>query len=228
MPAVCWSCRIRRTRILLLFSSNLERFARLYSLRRHTRVYKRHARWSRGDSERNCDPEGDTIMVDQEVIGSQLKSDRFPFQSEGDITLAVRNADYSLGPVMLHIVMKPKAVIPAHVHKGMAEALYVVEGDFINEGKQHQAGTSLHFTVRTLPKMAANCSSSGRMESRKRLPISATLSSPKRQLSVIAYGLQYFTCYAGESPLTSTSGDFDGATSPAKTWQDAASRARLT
>ena len=89
---------------------------------------------------------GREIMVDQEVSGSQLKSDRFPFQSEGDITLAVRNADYSLGPVMLHIVMKPNAVIPAHVHK-KCEALYVAEGDFINEGKQHQAGTSLHFKV---------------------------------------------------------------------------------
>ena len=84
-------------------------------------------------------------MVDLEVIGSQLKTDRFPFQSEGDITLAVRNANYTLGPVMLHIAMKPGAVIPAHLHKGTAEALYVVEGDFINEGKQYQAGTSLHF-----------------------------------------------------------------------------------
>jgi quercetin dioxygenase-like cupin family protein len=84
-------------------------------------------------------------MVDQEVIGSQLKADRFPFQSEGDITLAVRNANYTLGPVMLHIVMKPNASIPAHLHNGMAEALYVVEGDFTNEGKQYQAGTSLHF-----------------------------------------------------------------------------------
>jgi hypothetical protein len=45
-------------------------------------------------------------MVDQEVIGSQLKRDRFPFQSEGDITLAVRNANYTPGPVMLHIDMK--------------------------------------------------------------------------------------------------------------------------
>ena len=27
----------------------------------------------------------------------------------------------------------------------MAEAVYVAEGDFINEGKQYQAGTSLHF-----------------------------------------------------------------------------------
>ena len=77
-------------------------------------------------------------MVDQEVIGSQLKADRFPFQSEGDILLAVRNANYTLGPVMLHITMKPGAVIPAHLHKGMAEALYVVEGDFTNEGKQYQ------------------------------------------------------------------------------------------
>jgi quercetin dioxygenase-like cupin family protein len=88
---------------------------------------------------------GDKIMVDQEVIGTQLKTDRFPFQSEGEITLAVRNANYTLGPVMLHIAMKPGAIIPAHLHKGTAEALYVVEGDFTNEGKQYQAGTSLHF-----------------------------------------------------------------------------------
>ena len=84
-------------------------------------------------------------MVDQEVFDGQLKADRFPFPSEGDITLAVRNANYTLGPVMLHIGMKAGAVIPAHLHKGMAEALYVVEGDFNNEGKQYPAGTSLHF-----------------------------------------------------------------------------------
>jgi hypothetical protein len=81
-----------------------------------------------------------SIMVDQEVFDSQIKTDRFPFPSEGDITLAVRNADYTLGPVMLHLVMKPDAVVPAHIHKGMAEALYVVEGDFTNEGKQYKAG----------------------------------------------------------------------------------------
>lgn len=73
-------------------------------------------------------------MVDQEVIGNQLKRDRFPFQSEGDITLAVRNANYTLGPVMLHIDMKPGGVIPAHLNRGTAEALHVVEGDFTNEG----------------------------------------------------------------------------------------------
>ena len=84
-------------------------------------------------------------MVDQEVLDNQLKSDRFPFPSQGDISLAVRNANYTLGPVMLHITMKPGATIPAHTNKGMAEALYVAEGDFSNEGKEYQAGTSLHF-----------------------------------------------------------------------------------
>lgn len=84
-------------------------------------------------------------MFDLVVSERHLRAERFPFRSEGDITLAVRNADYALGPVMLHIIMKPGASIPAHHHNGMAEALYVAEGDFINEGKQYQVGTSLHF-----------------------------------------------------------------------------------
>jgi len=48
-------------------------------------------------------------MVDEEVFESKVKVDRFPFPSEGEITLAVRNANYALGPVMLHIGMKPGA-----------------------------------------------------------------------------------------------------------------------
>jgi quercetin dioxygenase-like cupin family protein len=83
-------------------------------------------------------------MFDQEIFASQVKADRFPFPSEGEITLAVRNKNYSLGPVMLHLVMKPGSVIPAHIHEGVAEVLYVLDGDFINEGKQYQSGTSLH------------------------------------------------------------------------------------
>jgi redox-sensitive bicupin YhaK (pirin superfamily) len=70
---------------------------------------------------------------------------------EGDITLAVRNANYTLGPVMLHLDLKPGAAVPAHSHKGMSEALYVVEGDFINEGKQYDAGTSLQGRQRARP-----------------------------------------------------------------------------
>ena len=98
---------------------------------------------------------------------------------EGDITLANRNANYTLGPVMLHIAMKPGAVIPAHFHKGMAEALYVAEGDFTNEGKQYQAGNSLHFMAgkehgRTPLRMGANCSSFGRNAPQMRRQTSPT------------------------------------------------------
>jgi uncharacterized cupin superfamily protein len=83
-------------------------------------------------------------MFDQEILASQVKADSFPFPSEGNITLAVRNKSYALGPVMLHLEMAPGALIPAHAHEGVAEVLYVVEGDFINEGKTYQPGTSLH------------------------------------------------------------------------------------
>ena len=83
-------------------------------------------------------------MYDQEIPATQVKADRFPFPCEGEITLAVRNKTYSLGPVMAHIVMKPGSTIPAHKHEGMAEALYVMEGEFVNEGTPYLAGTSLH------------------------------------------------------------------------------------
>jgi len=83
-------------------------------------------------------------MFDKEISASQIEAGRFPFPSEGEITLAIRNSDYSLGPVMLHLKMQPSSMIPAHTHEGVAEVLYIVEGDFINEGRQHAAGTSLH------------------------------------------------------------------------------------
>jgi quercetin dioxygenase-like cupin family protein len=50
---------------------------------------------------------------------------------------------------MLHLVMKPGSSIPAHVHKGVAEVLYIVEGDFINEGKSYAPGTSLQIKAGT-------------------------------------------------------------------------------
>jgi quercetin dioxygenase-like cupin family protein len=88
-------------------------------------------------------------MIEQEVFDSEIKAGPFPFPSGGDITLGVRNANYTLGPVMLHLTMEPGAMIPAHIHNGVAEVLYVVEGDFINEGKEYEAGTSLHIKAGT-------------------------------------------------------------------------------
>jgi len=83
-------------------------------------------------------------MIDQEIFANEVKADRFPFPSQGDISLAVRAANYTLGPVMLHLSMQPGSSIPAHIHEGVAEVLYVVEGDFVNEGKSYGPGDSLH------------------------------------------------------------------------------------
>jgi quercetin dioxygenase-like cupin family protein len=83
-------------------------------------------------------------MYDQELVASQVKAGPLPYPHEGDITVAIRNTNYALGPVIADIVMKPGSVIPAHVHEGLAEGLYVLEGEFINEGKRHLPGTSLH------------------------------------------------------------------------------------
>jgi ChrR Cupin-like domain len=84
-------------------------------------------------------------MVDQEVFEGQLKADRFPFPSEGDITLEVPTRTIPWGQQCYTSLCRPGAVIPAHFHKGLTEALYVAEGDFTNEGKQYPTGTSLHF-----------------------------------------------------------------------------------
>ena len=129
-------------------------------------------------------------MVDHEVLDSQLKTDRFPFPSEGDITLRVRNANYTLGPVMLHIGMKPGAVIPAHLHKGMAEARSIS----LRATSRTRASSTrpalrcisrpARYTARTPLRMDAGYSSSGRSALRKSLLISATSpSQPKGQPS---------------------------------------------
>lgn len=88
-------------------------------------------------------------MIDQEILGTQIQAGRFPFPCEGEISLAVRNSSYALGPVMLHLTMEPGSTIPAHIHNGVAEVLYVVTGDFINEGKSYQTGDSLHIHAGT-------------------------------------------------------------------------------
>jgi hypothetical protein len=45
-------------------------------------------------------------VLDQEIVVSHIKTDRFPFPCEGD-TLAVRNANYALGPVMFPLFNPP-------------------------------------------------------------------------------------------------------------------------
>ena len=118
-------------------------------------------------------------MVDHEVLDGQLKTDRFPFPSEGDITLRVRNANYTLGPVMLHIDMKPGAVIPAHLTKAWPRRS--ISSRATSRTRASSTGPALRcisrparYTARTPLRMDADYSSSGRNARRKRLLISAT------------------------------------------------------
>jgi hypothetical protein len=82
----------------------------------------------------------------KEILASQVNADHFPFPCEGDITLAVRNTNYALGPVMLHLVMTPGSVIPARRFTSRLASC----------------------TARTAPKRAAKFSCSGRLTLRRR------------------------------------------------------------
>jgi quercetin dioxygenase-like cupin family protein len=64
--------------------------------------------------------------------------------TKGQVTVQVLNADPSLGPGLLRLVMQPGAEIARHYHLGQAETLYILEGEFINEGRPYHAGTELN------------------------------------------------------------------------------------
>lgn len=82
------------------------------------------------------------MPIDQEVFDSQIKMDAFPFPHKGDITLGARNTNYTLGPVMLKLEMKPGAFIPAQVHKNVAEVL--LKAISPTTASPTKPGTTLH------------------------------------------------------------------------------------
>jgi hypothetical protein len=116
-------------------------------------------------------------MVDQEAIGSQLK--RIVSLSRVRATSRWRSATRIARrkPVMLHIDMKPGRIL-AHLHRGTAEALYVVEGDFTKEAGTKQAlrctSRLAGYTARTPLRTGASCSSFGQSALRMRRQISLT------------------------------------------------------
>jgi len=56
-------------------------------------------------------------------------------------SLRVLHVDSDSGEISLLIHLTPGAVIPAHYHTQAAEALYVLEGDFIEAGVTSTPGT---------------------------------------------------------------------------------------
>jgi len=84
-------------------------------------------------------------MWDQIYRADQIKSGPAPFPgTKGKPTVQVLNADPALGPGLLRIVMQPGDVIARHFHADQAEALYILEGVFIDEGTVYPAGTELN------------------------------------------------------------------------------------
>jgi hypothetical protein len=66
---------LRETADADLLSSNLERFAPLYWLRRHTRFNKHDARRFRGNSERYCDAEAKIKSVLEASKSTNARAD---------------------------------------------------------------------------------------------------------------------------------------------------------
>jgi anti-sigma factor ChrR (cupin superfamily) len=78
------------------------------------------------------------------------KSQLAPFPgTKGRPTVQVLNADPSLGPGLLRIVMEPGDVMARHYHANQAETLYILEGVFIDEGVPYPAGTELNVKPNT-------------------------------------------------------------------------------
>src|SRR5262245_10963289 len=84
-------------------------------------------------------------MWNQIKLSGDVKAQPAPFPgTEGRPMMQVLNADPSLGPGLLRIVMEPGDVIARHFHAGQAETLYILEGVFIDEEKIYPAGSQLN------------------------------------------------------------------------------------
>ena len=64
-----------------------------------------------------------------------------PGATQNGVTAQLINVDAESGLVTTIIHIAPNARIPAHYHKNGAEAHYVLEGDFIENGIAYEAGS---------------------------------------------------------------------------------------
>ena len=76
------------------------------------------------------------------VNANELAEVEFPIPgaTPGGVTAKLLNVDAGSGLVTTIIHIGPGARIPAHYHNEGAEAHYVLEGDFINEGVEYGVG----------------------------------------------------------------------------------------
>ena len=82
----------------------------------------------------------------QTLEASEIEVIPAPFpNTKGTATLKILNGDQSLGPAMALLRIEPGSEIARHLHERATETLYVIEGDFIDEGTtSYPAGTELN------------------------------------------------------------------------------------
>ena len=90
------------------------------------------------------------MSFNQTLETSEIQAIPAPFpNTKGTATLKILNGDQSLGPAMALLRMEPGAEIARHLHEQATETLYVIDGDFINEGTSYPAGTELNVKPNT-------------------------------------------------------------------------------
>ncbi|GHO60822.1 cupin domain-containing protein [Ktedonobacter robiniae] len=85
------------------------------------------------------------MSFNQTLQTSEIQAIPAPFpNTKGTVTLKILNADQPLGPALALLRMEPESEIARHLQERTTETLYVLEGDFINEGISYPAGTELN------------------------------------------------------------------------------------
>ena len=81
----------------------------------------------------------------QTLETSKIQAIPVPFpNTKGIATLKILNGDQSLGPALALLRMEPGSEIARHLQEQTTETLYVIDGDFINEGISYPVGTELN------------------------------------------------------------------------------------
>lgn len=85
------------------------------------------------------------MSFNQTLEASKLQALPAPFpNTKGTVMIKILNNDQSLGPALVLLRMEPGSEIARHLQEQTTETLYVLDGDFINEGTSYPVGTELN------------------------------------------------------------------------------------
>jgi anti-sigma factor ChrR (cupin superfamily) len=85
------------------------------------------------------------MSFNQTIKSSEIEAIPAPFpDTKGTATLKILNGDESLGPALALLRMEAGSEIARHLHEQATETLYVIDGDFVDEGVSYPAGTELN------------------------------------------------------------------------------------